>query len=88
MICGGSLRALSWNQAGQHEVKDFLGHANITTTSRYFATSPVLLDRALDRLDPEPARSTEKDPLDLHTVCTNETPVQDAAGKTARNMLN
>jgi integrase len=37
------------------DVRDFLGHANITATSTYLASTPVRLARALDRLDPEPA---------------------------------
>lgn len=40
--------------ADHHDVRDFLGHANITTTSRYLASSPERLARALARLDAEP----------------------------------
>jgi integrase len=39
--------------ADLHDVRDFLGHANITTTSRYLATSPMRLERALARLEGE-----------------------------------
>jgi integrase len=42
------------SSADLHDVRDFLGHANITTTSTYLASTPVRLARALDRLDPEP----------------------------------
>src|SRR5438552_10349205 len=35
----------------QHDVRDFLGHASITTTSRYLASSPVRLARALARTE-------------------------------------
>jgi integrase len=37
----------------QHDVKEFLGHASITTTSRYLASSALRLERALARLQPE-----------------------------------
>lgn len=40
--------------ADHHDVRDYLGHANITTTSRYLASSPERLARALARLDAEP----------------------------------
>ena len=33
------------SSADLHDVRDFLGHANITTTSRYLASSPVRLAR-------------------------------------------
>jgi hypothetical protein len=41
--------------ADLHDVRDFLGHANITTTSRYLTSSPVRLAQAMARFDPEPA---------------------------------
>ena len=34
-----------------HDVRDFLGHANITTTSRYLRSSPVRLAEALERME-------------------------------------
>jgi integrase len=37
--------------AEQHDVRDFLGHANITTTSRYLASTPIRLERALARME-------------------------------------
>lgn len=37
--------------AEQHDVRDFLGHANITTTSRYLASTPVRLEQALARME-------------------------------------
>lgn len=37
--------------AEQHDVRDFLGHANITTTSRYLASAPVRLEQALARME-------------------------------------
>jgi integrase len=43
------------SSADLHDVRDFLGHANITTTSRYLASSPMRLARALARLEGEDA---------------------------------
>jgi len=37
--------------AESHDVRDFPGHANITTTSRYVASTPVRLARALARME-------------------------------------
>ncbi len=37
--------------APDHDVRDFLGHANITTTSRYLRSTPVRLATSLDRLE-------------------------------------
>ena len=42
--------------ADLYDVRDFLGHANITTTSTYLRSTPVRLARALDGLDPGPDR--------------------------------
>jgi integrase len=39
------------SRADLHDVRDFLGRANITTTGRYLASSPVRLARALARLE-------------------------------------
>ena len=53
--------------AEQHDVRDFLGHANITTTSRYLASTPVRLAQALERME-SPIRTkfaqTENQPAD------------------------
>jgi integrase len=35
------------SSADLHDVRDFLGHASITTTSRYLASSPIRLAQAL-----------------------------------------
>jgi integrase len=58
--------------AQQHDVRDFLGHANITTTSRYLASTPVRLEQALARMEgairipiadeAEPANGAESEP--------------------------
>jgi integrase len=37
--------------ASQHVVRDFLGHANITTTSRYLSTTPRILEHAMKRFE-------------------------------------
>ena len=34
-----------------HDVRDCLGHANITTTSRYVRSTPVRLAQALERME-------------------------------------
>jgi integrase len=38
------------SSADLHDVRDFLGHAAITTTSRYLQCTPTRLERALERL--------------------------------------
>jgi integrase len=37
--------------ASQRVVRDFLGHASITTTSRYLATTPTMLEHAIKRFE-------------------------------------
>ena len=49
------------SSADLHDVRDFLGHANITTTSRYLRSSPVRLAEALERME---ASATEPDDAD------------------------
>jgi integrase len=39
------------SRAELHDVRDFLGHANITTTSRYLRSSTLRLERALNLLE-------------------------------------
>ena len=49
------------SSADLHDVRDFLGHANITTTSRYLRSRPGRLVRALERLeDANVAQSSHK----------------------------
>jgi integrase len=44
------------SRAELHDVRDFLGHANITTTSRYLRSTPLRLERALSLLEAAEAR--------------------------------
>jgi integrase len=37
--------------AAIHDVSAFLGHANISTTSRYLQTTPARMQQALDRME-------------------------------------
>ena len=39
------------SSADLHDVRDFLGHANITTPSRYVRSTPVRLAQALERME-------------------------------------
>jgi site-specific recombinase XerD len=39
------------SSADLHDVRDFLGHANITTTSRYVRSTRVRLAQALERME-------------------------------------
>jgi len=43
--------ALLESGAALHDVRDVLGHTDITTTSKYLAATPVRLRAALDRLE-------------------------------------
>src|SRR5690606_4214850 len=49
--------------AALHDARDFLGHANLTTTSRYTASSVHRLERALERME---GSRTEVAQLDDH----------------------
>jgi integrase len=57
------------SQASLHDVKDFLGHSNITTTSAYLSSSPVRLESALARMEGR-APLRPEDPADSHTART------------------
>jgi integrase len=37
--------------ASEHDVRDFLGHANITTTSRYLKSTPLRLEKVLANME-------------------------------------
>jgi Phage integrase family len=45
------------SRAEIHDVRDFLGHANITTTSRYLRSTSLRLERALSLLEQTKSRS-------------------------------
>ncbi len=45
--------------ASEHDVRDFLGHANITTTSRYLQSSELRLEKALERLERAESRTND-----------------------------
>ena len=47
--------------ADLHDVRDFLGHANITTTSRYVRSTPVRLAQALERMEAATATVVDAD---------------------------
>ena len=48
---GLSASLLMDSSADLHDVRDFLGHAHITTTSRYVRSTPVRLAQALARME-------------------------------------
>ena len=49
------------SSADLHDVRDFLGHANITTTSRYLRSAPVRLAEALQRMEASAAEPDDAD---------------------------
>ena len=51
--------------ASDHDVRDFLGHANITTTSRYLASTPQRLEQALANLEARNGRTSVAQKADL-----------------------
>ena len=50
-VGGLTASRLMESSADLHDVRDFLGHANITTTSRYVRSTPVRLAKALERME-------------------------------------
>jgi integrase len=61
--------------ADLHDVRDFLGHANITTTSKYLKSTPIRLATAIARMQGEV-------PLFAHEADSTETAGSGEAGKT------
>ena len=59
--------------ASDHDVRDFLGHANITTTSRYLASTPLRLEKALANLESGNGRTPVAQTVDL-TGQENDSP--------------
>ena len=70
--------------AALHDVQAFLGHANITTTSRYLQSAPVRLEQALSRM--EAVAGFAHDSHKQTTEVPSETPKP--AAKNAANSLN
>ena len=61
--------------SGLHDVRDFLGHANITTTSRYLQSSSHRLADALTRMEPHQRQGfSVKVAQTSHKVLTSRTP--------------
>ena len=53
-LCDVGERTACWgleSSADLHDVRDCLGHAHITTTSRYARSTPVRLVQALERME-------------------------------------
>lgn len=73
------------SSADLHDVQMFLGHAQITTTSRYLQSTPVRLERALARLE----AATDGFAHHSHTDSTDTpTTASDEAVETPPNVLN
>ena len=49
------------SSADVHDVRDFLGHASIATTSRYLRSAPVRLAEALQRMEAATVTSADAD---------------------------
>jgi len=62
------------SRAELHDVRDFLGHANITTTSRYLRSTTLRLERALLLLEqqnrPEASANDGQDEADSRKSAT------------------
>jgi integrase len=75
------------SSADLHDVRDFLGHANISTTSRYLQSNADRLARALARMDS--SRSTGGSAQDSHNAPTApaaEPQIEDSDNRS--NLLN
>lgn len=72
------------SSADLHDVQMFLGHADITTTSRYLQSTPTRLARALEKLE-----AADGFAHDSHTA-TSETPntTSESSSDSPRNALN
>jgi integrase len=60
--------------AAEHDVRDVLGHANITTTSRYLNSTPLRLERALAAMDAGFAQDSHKSERPIDAVIPASTP--------------
>ncbi len=50
-VCARYCLSAAKSKADLHDVRLFLGHANVTTTSRYVRSTPVRLAEALERME-------------------------------------
>jgi integrase len=71
------------SHADLHDVQLFLGHAAITTTSRYLQSTPVRLERALARLEQAAAAQGSQ-----KTTSPSLAEVEAVATEVGRNLLN
>ena len=69
-VCARYCLSAAKSKADLHDVRLFLGHANVTTTSRYVRSTPVRLAEALERMEvsPEPPSEVAESPhaTELH----------------------
>lgn len=71
--------------AEMHDVRDFLGHANITTTSRYVQSTPLRLERVLAAMEGGSAGFAHGSHTTTSEATTNEAQSESA---TATNLVN
>ena len=64
------------SKADLHDVREFLGHANVTTTSRYLRSTPVRLVEALERMAASAKRSEEATDQPARTTTIVATPMR------------
>jgi integrase len=68
------------SRAELHDVRDFLGHTNLTTTSRYLRSTAMRLERALRLLEDSQAASERTPPMVREgDSCSSATPVPHGA---------
>jgi hypothetical protein len=74
--------------ADQHDVMEYLGHANITTTSRYLKSTPLRLERALAKMEAENPDPTPVFAHDSHTAPKQgATPITEAPASAPQKHL-
>ena len=63
------------SKADLHDVREFLGHANVTTTSRYLRSTPVRLVAALQRMtaSAQPSEAATDEPARTTTIVATPT---------------
>jgi integrase len=65
--------------ASEHDVRDFLGHANITTTSRYLQSSALRLERALAHMERSESRTNAGQNPEPHSAAPESPQATDTA---------